>query len=84
MRVYVILDEFLHQLAGAVMWQAVHVQLELGHRSILRSRPTPEGFTHDWVVYVRGSGGSNIQHFVDKVKFHLHESFPKSKRGQFI
>jgi len=59
------------------------VRFELGHRAILRSRPTQEGFTHDWVVYVRGSEGSNIQHFVDKVKFHLHESFPKSKRGQF-
>jgi len=65
-------------------WQAVQVRLELGHRAILRSRPTPEGFTHDWVVYVRGSDGSDIQHFVDKVTFHLHESFPKSKRGQFI
>ena len=63
----------------------MQVRLELGHRAILRSRPTHEGFTHDWVVYVRGADpASNIQQFVDKVKFHLHDSFPKSKRGQSL
>lgn len=33
------------------------------------------------VVYVRGVDNSNIQHFVEKVIFNLHESFPKPKRG---
>lgn len=32
-------------------------------------------------VFVRGPENSNIQHFVEKVVFHLHESFPKPKRG---
>ncbi|KAG7250176.1 hypothetical protein CRUP_021433, partial [Coryphaenoides rupestris] len=59
---------------------AVQVKLELGHRAQVRKKPTLEGFTHDWIVFVRGPEHSNIQHFVEKVVFHLHESFPKPKR----
>ncbi|XP_054914679.1 protein AF-9 isoform X2 [Poeciliopsis prolifica] len=59
---------------------AVQVKLELGHRAQFRKKPTAEGFTHDWMVFVRGPDNSNIQHFVEKVVFHLHESFPKPKR----
>uniref|UniRef100_A0A3B4H6G1 YEATS domain-containing protein n=1 Tax=Pundamilia nyererei TaxID=303518 RepID=A0A3B4H6G1_9CICH len=58
---------------------AVQVKLELGHRAQVRKKPTVEGFTHDWMVFVRGPEHSNIQHFVEKVVFHLHESFPKPK-----
>lgn len=61
---------------------AVQVKLELGHRAQFRKKPTVEGFTHDWMVFVRGPEHSNIQHFVEKVVFHLHESFPKPKRGK--
>ncbi len=61
---------------------AVQVKLELGHRAQVRKKPTVEGFTHDWMVFVRGPEHSNIQHFVEKVVFHLHESFPKPKRGK--
>ncbi|XP_002732768.1 protein ENL-like [Saccoglossus kowalevskii] len=60
--------------------QCVQVKLELGHRASFRKKPTVEGFTHEWWVFVRGPEGSNIQHFVDKVVFHLHDSFPKPKR----
>ncbi|XP_061664919.1 protein AF-9 [Syngnathoides biaculeatus] len=59
---------------------AVQVKLELGHRAQFRKKATVEGFTHDWMVFVRGPEHSNIQHFVEKVVFHLHESFPKPKR----
>lgn len=62
--------------------QKVAVELILGHRASLRERPTPEGFTHDWEVYVKGDRG-DIQNFVDRVIFHLHESFPKHRRGKF-
>ncbi|MBN3315593.1 ENL protein, partial [Atractosteus spatula] len=58
----------------------VQVKLELGHRAQLRKKPTPEGFTHDWMVFVRGPEMCDIQHFVEKVVFRLHESFPKPKR----
>lgn len=61
---------------------AVQVKLELGHRAQVRKKPTLEGFTHDWMVFVRGPEHSNIQHFVEKVVFHLHESFPRPKRGR--
>uniref|UniRef100_A0A670ZJ46 MLLT3 super elongation complex subunit n=1 Tax=Pseudonaja textilis TaxID=8673 RepID=A0A670ZJ46_PSETE len=46
----------------------------------VRKKPTVEGFTHDWMVFVRGPEHSNIQHFVEKVVFHLHDSFPRPKR----
>uniref|UniRef100_A0A8C1WHQ9 MLLT3 super elongation complex subunit n=1 Tax=Cyprinus carpio TaxID=7962 RepID=A0A8C1WHQ9_CYPCA len=59
---------------------AVQVKLELGHRAQVRKKPTVEGFTHDWMVFVRGPEHSNIQNFVEKVVFHLHESFPRPKR----
>ncbi|XP_029466776.1 protein ENL isoform X2 [Rhinatrema bivittatum] len=58
----------------------VQVKLELGHRAQLRKKPTSEGFTHDWMVFVRGPEQCDIQHFVEKVVFRLHESFPKPKR----
>ncbi|XP_014321970.1 protein ENL isoform X4 [Myotis lucifugus] len=58
----------------------VQVKLELGHRAQLRKKPTTEGFTHDWMVFVRGPEQCEIQHFVEKVVFWLHDSFPKPKR----
>ena len=60
----------------------VQVKLELGHRAQLRKKMTSEGFTHDWMVFVRGPETGDIQHFVEKVVFRLHESFPKPKRGK--
>lgn len=57
------------------------MELILGHRASLRERATPEGFTHDWEVYVKGDRG-DIQSFVDRVIFYLHESFPKPRRGK--
>ena len=35
-------------------------------------------------MYVRGIDNSEIHHFVEKVIFYLHESFPKPKRGKLI
>ncbi|ELV10009.1 Protein ENL, partial [Tupaia chinensis] len=58
----------------------VQVKLELGHRAQLRKKPTTEGFTHDWMVFVRGPEQCDIQHFVEKVVFWLHDSFPKPRR----
>eukprot|EP00731_Ephydatia_muelleri_P016792 Em0009g1216a len=43
-------------------------------------KPTTEGYTHDWTVIVKGEEGHEIKHFVEKVVFYLHESFPKPKR----
>ena len=62
----------------------MQVKLEIGHKAACRVEPTPEGFTHDWTVFVRGSEGKDISHFVEKVVFHLHESFPKPKRGKCV
>ena len=65
------------------MFQSVQVTIRLGHDAQLRKKATLEGFTHDWKVFVRGPEGGNIQNFVDKVVFYLHDSFPKAKRGLF-
>uniref|UniRef100_A0A671WU60 YEATS domain-containing protein n=1 Tax=Sparus aurata TaxID=8175 RepID=A0A671WU60_SPAAU len=59
----------------------VQVNLELGHNAQLREKETSEDFTHDWTVFVRGQQTDEIQHMVEKVVFHLHESYPKPKRG---
>ncbi|CAH2049151.1 unnamed protein product, partial [Iphiclides podalirius] len=59
---------------------AIKVNFEIGHKASLKSKKTPEGFTHDWEVFVRGQEGADISHFVDKVVFHLHETFPKPRR----
>jgi len=58
----------------------VKVQLEIGHEASLRSEVTSQGFTHDWVVFVRGIDNAEIHHFIEKVVFNLHESFHKPKR----
>uniref|UniRef100_A0A669D5L6 MLLT1 super elongation complex subunit n=1 Tax=Oreochromis niloticus TaxID=8128 RepID=A0A669D5L6_ORENI len=67
---------------GQILFElcTVQVKLELGHRAQLRKKVTSEGFTHDWMVFVRGPETGDIQHFVEKVVFRLHESFPKPKR----
>ena len=59
----------------------VQVKIELGHRANIKGRPTKEGYTHDWTVYVRGPDQHNISHFIEKVVFHLHETFENRKRG---
>lgn len=62
----------------------VEVKIELGHKASCKETLTPEGYTHDWVVFVRGPESCDISHFVDKVVFHLHESFAKPKRGKVM
>lgn len=60
---------------------SIRVVFEIGHVASVKSKATPEGFTHDWELFVRGADGCNISRFIDKVVFNLHESFPKPKRG---
>lgn len=60
------------------------VQFEVGHQAVCRRHPTPFGHTHDWSVFVRGAAGSDMSHFVDKVLFTLHESFPNHHRVRRI
>lgn len=60
---------------------AVQVKIELGHRATVKKTPSPNGFTHDWTVYVRGPENCNISYFIEKVVFNLHGSFHNPKRG---
>ncbi|KAG5878299.1 hypothetical protein JTB14_017650 [Gonioctena quinquepunctata] len=59
---------------------SITILLEIGHDASLRTKTTPEGFTHDWEVFVKGFNGADIHYYVEKVVFHLHETFPKPKR----
>lgn len=59
----------------------LQVKLEFGHKASCKNQATQDGFTHDWTVFVRGQDEKDISHFVEKVVFNLHESFPKPKRG---
>lgn len=72
---------FASLTCSGFLFQCVQVKIDIGHKSVCRTDKTEEGYTHDWVVFVRGTDSSNISHFVEKVVFHLHESFPKPKRG---
>ena len=64
-----------------IFLQSIQIKILLGHSAQWRKKPTPEGFTHDWKMVVQGEEGQEIKHFVEKVVFHLHESFPRPKRG---
>lgn len=59
---------------------SIKVTFEIGHSASRKTKPSKEGFTHDWELFVRGSNGNDVGHFVEKVVFNLHESFPKPKR----
>lgn len=61
---------------------SIKVNFEIGHVASVKSKTTPEGFTHDWELFIRGCDSNIISRFVDKVVFNLHESFPKPKRGK--
>ena len=57
------------------------LMFEIGHSASRKTKPSKEGFTHDWELFVRGGHeGNDISHFVEKVVFNLHDSFPKPKR----
>ena len=57
------------------------VPIELGHRAHYKERPSSDGFTHDWTVFVRGVDGAGMGDIVEKVVFHLHKTFKNPKRG---
>lgn len=60
---------------------SVKLVFEIGHTAS-RKKVLKDGFTHDWELFVRGPDNSDISHYVDKVVFNLHDSFPKPKRGE--
>lgn len=60
----------------------IKIVFEIGHTAQQKNKASPEGFTHDWELFVRGADGMNISRFVDRIVFNLHESFPKPCRGK--
>ena len=76
---------YLYHVVLILIFKAVQVKLEFGHKARMPSnKAMPDGYTHEWTVFVRGPDGCDIQHFVEKVVFQLHESFNKPKRGLFM
>lgn len=61
---------------------SVRINFEIGHEAAIRSKRTVEGFTHDWEIYVRGCDNADLQHYIDRVVFHLHDTFPNPLRGK--
>lgn len=59
---------------------SVRINFEIGHEAAIRSKRTVEGFTHDWEIYVRGCDNADLQHYIDRVVFHLHDTFPNPLR----
>lgn len=52
---------------------AIRITLECGHSAMLRMRTTPQGYTHDWELFVRGVDNADIHHYVEKGKY-IYES----------
>jgi len=67
-------------MAPTPPYKRVQVKVEVGHHATCRENIMPNGYTHDWTIFVRGAEGADISHFVEKVVFILHESFPKPRR----
>lgn len=64
-----------------VMWLTqIEVTLEIGHHAAKRTIPTKEGYTHDWIIYVKPDN----KQLVDKVQFYLHPTFKNPKRGYYF
>ena len=61
---------------------SIKICLELGQNVVRRTKNTPEGYTHDWELFLRGADNTEISNYVEKVVFQLHDSFPKPKRGK--
>ena len=67
----------------------VKVDIELGHTSRVRDHiwnkpsytPQPGEATHEWEFFMRPMHNQSLD-FIEKVVVHLHETFPKPKRGQ--
>jgi len=58
------------------MGEKIRITLECGHTSVLRVHSTPEGYTHDWEVFVRGVDNADIHHYIEKgVTFFLFFPF---------
>lgn len=60
----------------------IRVGFEMGHTVSTRSKKSPEGYTHDWELFIRGIDGAHIERFVDKVVFNLHDTFPQPVKSK--
>ena len=59
----------------------MQVKIEVGYQPICRENLAPTSYTHDGTIFVHGTDGADISHFVKKVVFLLHGSFLRPKIG---
>lgn len=59
------------------------LNIEIGHKSTPLSQKLANGYTHKWMVFVRGADNSRIEHCIQRVVFQLHESFENPHREIF-
>ena len=67
-----------------ILRRKVKVSFEIGHEAVCRETPTASGHTHNWCLYMCGVSGADMSHYVDKVVFTLHSSFPNRRRVRRI
>lgn len=68
-------------MGGKKIWELV---LEIGHKSTPLKQRLPNGYTHKWTAFVKGTSSSKIEYCVSHVVFQLHESFENPYRGKII
>lgn len=60
---------------------SIKIAFEVSHAAQRKAKPA-KGFTHDWELYVRSANkDGDLNHFVEKVVFNLHDTFVKPKRS---
>ena len=52
--------------------EVVVVEIEVGHDSEILPKPTANGQTHNWKVFVRGKNSKDISSFVESIEFKHH------------
>ena len=52
--------------------EVVVVEIEVGHDSKIHPKPTANGQTHNWKLFIRGRNSKDISSFVESIEFELH------------
>ncbi|CAF1068431.1 unnamed protein product, partial [Didymodactylos carnosus] len=61
--------------------EIVEIDFTVGHRSIGRDVVTSQGYTHDWVCYLKSTDvHGDLNALIQRCIFHLHPEFQNNKR----
>ncbi|EDV27045.1 uncharacterized protein TRIADDRAFT_54575 [Trichoplax adhaerens] len=65
---------------GLAYVQSAYIMIKFGHKTVKRKELTPEGYSHDWEVYVCGLNKVKLDEIIKKVIFNIHEDYAKPHR----